>query len=252
MVLQGPQGSPRPGGHSSQPPTPFWRRRIAVAHSAVQSIRAQYHQHPGWTCQLHLRQPEGHPRRGRRTVLYDTSPLPACPRDVSRTQAESYEHRRDARDRLEKLEVRSFKVEHVNALWHLDFHHGSRKLLTLDGQWITPTLLCVLNDRSRVVCHAQWLLDETARGLIHGLCQAFQRRGLPRALMTNNGVAMLAVETTAGLHTLGVLHQKTLPYSPHRNAKQETFWARIEGRVMAMLEGEPNLKLELLNQATHA
>ena len=41
---------------------------------------------------------------------------------------------------------------------------------------------------------------------------------------------------------------------PHlyQNAKQETFWARIEGRVMAMLEGEPNLTLELLNQATHA
>jgi len=38
----------------------------------------------------------------------------------------------------------------------------------------------------------------------------------------------------------------------YQNAKQETFWARIEGRVMAMLEGEPNLTLELLNQATHA
>ncbi|SAL07083.1 Integrase core domain protein [Caballeronia calidae] len=157
-----------------------------------------------------------------------------------------------ARDRLEKLEVRSFEVEHVNALWHLDFHHGSRKLLTPNGQWITPMLLCVLDDRSRVVCHAQWFLDETARSLIHGLCQAFQRRGLPRALMTDNGAAMLAEETTAGLLALGVLHQTTLPYSPYQNAKQETFWARIEGRVMAMLEGESNLSLELLNQATHA
>ncbi len=74
-----------------------------------------------------------------------------------------------ARDRLEKLEARSFEVEHVNALWHLDFHHGSRKLLAHDGQWIMPMLLCVLDDRSRVVCHAQWFLDETARSLIHGL-----------------------------------------------------------------------------------
>ncbi|MFL9937460.1 IS481 family transposase, partial [Paraburkholderia sp. RL18-103-BIB-C] len=79
-----------------------------------------------------------------------------------------------------------------------------------------------------------------------------QRRGLPRALMTDNGAAMLAEETVAGLHALGVLHQTTLPYSPYQNAKQETFWARIEGRVMAMLEGEPNLTLDLLNQATHA
>ena len=31
-------------------------------------------------------------------------------------------------------EVRSFEVEHVGALWHLDFHHGSRKVLTRAGQ----------------------------------------------------------------------------------------------------------------------
>ncbi|MDE3130018.1 MAG: transposase, partial [Acidobacteriota bacterium] len=147
---------------------------------------------------------------------------------------------------------RSFEVEHVNALWHLDFHHGSRKLLTRDGEWVTPMLLGVLDDRSRVVCHAQWFLDESARSFVHGLSQAFARRSLPRALMTDNGAAMLAEETTAGLHALGVLHQTTLPYSPYQNAKQETFWARIEGRVMAMLEGEPNLTLDLLNQATHA
>ncbi len=38
-----------------------------------------------------------------------------------------------ARDRLERLEVRSFEVDHVCALWHLDFHHGSRRVLTRQG-----------------------------------------------------------------------------------------------------------------------
>ncbi|MFT0174312.1 DDE-type integrase/transposase/recombinase [Paraburkholderia mimosarum] len=221
--------------------------------AAVQSIRAQYRQHPGWTCQLHY--------DNLKVILGEVGvPSYTTLRRYLRAQG-MYRERKPrhtstgamlSRDRLEKLEVRSFEVEHVNALWHLDFHHGSRKLLMHDGQWITPMLLCVLDDRSRIVCHAQWFLDETARSLIHGLCQAFQRRSLPRALMTDNGAAMLAEETTAGLHTLGVLHQTTLPYSPYQNAKQETFWARIEGRVMAMLEGEPNLTLELLNQATHA
>jgi putative transposase len=220
---------------------------------AVQAIREQYREHPGWTCQLHF---------DNLKVTLGPANLPSYTtvRRYLRAQGLFRERRPRhtttgamlARDRLEKLEVRSFEVEHVNALWHLDFHHGSRKLLTHDGQWITPMLLCVLDDRSRVVCHAQWFLDETARSLIHGLSQAFQRRGLPRALMTDNGSAMLAEETTSGLLELGVLHQTTLPYSPYQNAKQETFWARIEGRVMAMLEGEPNVSLELLNQATHA
>ena len=51
--------------------------------------------------------------------------------------------------------------------------------------------------------------------------------------MTDNGAAMLAEETTAGLSKLGVLHQTTLPYSPYQNAKQESFWGRVEGRLMA-------------------
>jgi hypothetical protein len=190
--------------------------------AAVQSIRAQYRQHPGWTCQLHY---------DNLKVILGEAGVPSYTTLLRYLRAQGmYRERKPrhtstgamlARDRLEKLEVRSFEAEHVNALWHLDFHHGSRKLLMHDGQWITPMLLCVLDVRSRVVCHAQWFLDETARSLIHGLCQAFQRRSLPRALMTDNGAAMLAEETTAGLHALGVLHQTTLPYSPYQYVAPE-------------------------------
>jgi hypothetical protein len=85
-----------------------------------------------------------------------------------------------ARDRLEQLEVRSFEVDHVSALWHLDFHHAARKVLTRTGAWVKPMLLGVIDDRSRLVCHLQWYLDETAESLVHGLSQAFMKRGLPR------------------------------------------------------------------------
>ena len=86
---------------------------------------------------------------------------------------------RAAAERVAAREVRSFEVEHVNALWHLDFHHGSRKVLT-PRPWVKPMLLAVLDDRSRLACHVQWYLDETAKSLVHGFCQALQRRGLPR------------------------------------------------------------------------
>ena len=118
--------------------------------------------------------------------------------------------------------------------------------------WVKPMLLGVIDDRSRLVCHLQWYLDETAESLVHGLSQAFMKRGLPRALMTDNGAAMLAEETVSGLARLGIVHQTTLPYSPYQNAKQESFWGRVEGRLMAMLEGEQALTLDLLNQATQA
>jgi putative transposase len=106
--------------------------------------------------------------------------------------------------------------------------------------------------RTRRICHLQWYLDVTAETLVHGLAQAIAKRGLPRALLTDNGAAMVAGETTEGLARLGILHHTTLPYSPEQNAKQEVLWAQVEGRLIAMLEGEPELSLALLNQATQA
>ena len=154
--------------------------------------------------------------------------------------------------RLEHREVRSYEVEYVGALFHLDFHHASREVLTRQGQWVRPQLLAVLDDKSRLCCHGQWYLQEDAETCAHGLQQAFLKRGLSRGLMTDNGSAETAGEIEEGLAALGVLHELTLPYSPYQNAKQEVFWAPIETRLLAMLEGVPDLTLEQLNEATQA
>jgi transposase InsO family protein len=156
-----------------------------------------------------------------------------------------------AAERLEQREVRSYEAAHVHALWHLDFHTGSRRIVDGQGVWHSPKALCVLDDCSRLCCHIQWYLDETAESLIHGLTQAFHKRGLPRSLMTDNGSAMIAGETKNGLLQLGIEHETTLPYSPYQNGKQESFWGQLEGRLIAMLSGT-SLTLEFLNRATQA
>ena len=117
----------------------------------------------------------------------------------------------------------------MHGLWHLDFHAGSQPVLTPQGEWRTPHLFGCLDDRSRLCCHLQWYLDETAETLVHGLSQALQKRALPRALMSDNGAAMLAAETVQGLEVLGVLHQTTLAYSPYQNGKQES--VLVTGRI---------------------
>ena len=157
-----------------------------------------------------------------------------------------------AEARRQAREIRSYEATHVGALWHLDFHHGSLKVLTPGGQWLRPIALGILDDHSRLCCHVQWYLSETAEDLVHGLSQAIQKRGLPRALMTDNGSAMVAEEVTEGLLRLGIVHERTLPYSPYQNGKQESFWGTLEGRLMKMLDGVAELTLELLNKATQA
>ena len=220
----------------------------------IEALVAQYRQHSGWSVQLHV--------DNLRCALGNDAVLPSYPTIRRYLKAQGMFRRARpkratdgaiaARDRLEQLEVRSFEVDHVGALWHLDFHQASRSVLTRAGVWVQPQLLGVIDDRSRLVCHLQWYLAETAESLVHGLSQAFMKRGLPRALMTDNGSAMIAEEVAAGLARIGIVHQLTLPYSPYQNAKQEAFWGRVEGRLMAMLEGEQALTLDQLNLATQA
>lgn len=223
-----------------------------------QLIQQQYRQHPSWSYQLHV--------DNINTLVQQSCELGSMPsyNTIRRYMKSQGLHKQNrirkkytagaaiAAERLETREVRSFEMDHVHALWHLDFHHGSFNILGRDGLWHKPLLLAILDDRSRLICHAQWYLDETAETLVHGFMQALQKRGLPRAVMSDNGSAMTSAEFTEGLERLGILHQPTLPYSPYQNAKQEVFWAQVEGRLMAMLEGETELSLATLNEATIA
>lgn len=230
-------------------------RQLSVA--LKQAIQTQYRQHPGWSYQLHvdnlailvtqsgalgkmpsystvLRYMKSHGLRKQHRIKRDTQGAAI------------------AAQRLETREVRGYEMDYVHALWHLDFHHGSLPILGRDGNWHKPLLLCILDDRSRLVCHAQWYLDETAETLVHGFMQALQKRGLPRATMSDNGPAMISAEFTQGLERLGILHEPTLPYSPYQNGKQENIWGQVEGRLLAMMEGVCELTLEQMNQATLA
>jgi len=228
----------------------------SLSEGVKRAIHLQYRDHSGWTRQLHYDNLLALPgeisgqlpcyatvRRYMKEVGLDR---------VRKPRGRDTAGYRRALLRIEQREVRSFEVTHVGALWHLDFHHGKLKVVTTAGEWKTPLALGVIDDASRLVCHVQWYLGETAEDLIHGLSQAIERRGLPRACLMDNGAAMTAAETKEGHHRLSILHETTLPYSPYQNAKQEVFWAQLEGRLVAMLEGVADLTLRMLNEATQA
>ena len=226
----------------------------SVSPALAEAIAQQHREHPRWTFRLHhdnlLALARENPLLG---VVPSYVTIGRYMKEHGLLRARKRRHRElHEGEPFVARETRSYEVAHVHGLWHLDFHEGSRPVLTADGQWQKPQLVGVLDDRSRLCCHLQWYLDETAEALIHGLSQAFQKRGLPRALLTDNGAAMIAAETTEGLERLGIVHHTTLPYSPEQNGKQESFWGQIEGRLLPMLEGEPELTLLLLNTATQA
>ena len=177
----------------------------AMSDAVRQAVLAQYAAHKSWSVQLH---------HDNLVALAETrsdlKPAPSYATLRRFLKANGLDKRRRvtsrqtagadrAEARLFDREVRSYEAAYVNGLWHWDCHHGSRKVLTARGEWQIPILFGVLDDRSRLACHLQWYLAESAETIAHGLSQAFQKRGLPRSALSDNGAAMTAAEITEGL-----------------------------------------------------
>lgn len=233
-------------------------QQASMGEAVRQALTTQYAAHKGWSAQLH---------RDNLVALAQMKPeigkVPSYSTVRRFLKAHGLLRRRRisstrtpavlaAEARLEDLEVRSYETPYVNGLWHWDCHYGSKKVLTPRGELVTPVLFGALDDRSRLACHLQWYLAENAENIAHGLSQAIQKRGLPRAALSDNGAAMTAHEITEGLARLGVAHKTILAHSPYQNGKQENFWGQVEGRLLAMLEDVPDLTLPMLNEATQA
>ena len=221
-------------------------------------VQIQYRQHPSWSVQLHYDH--------LKLELLENPSLGMLPsyrsltrymravgnRKKARARSPHSPGFQKAQARLEARETRSFEVEYVGGLFHLDFHHCSRQLIDEQGVNRTPLALGIIDDHSRLCCHLQWYWQEDTESLVHGFTQALLKRNLPRALLSDNGSAMISAEFTQGLSRLGILHELTLSHSPHQNGKIESFWGILEGRLMAMLEGSKHLTLSELNQYTQA
>jgi hypothetical protein len=229
----------------------------SITETAAKAIAAQFKSHKTWSYALHYANLKALER------LEGAFDLPVYSTYVRYMRSKGWRKRRRltrrhtagaerAAQRFEQREVRSYEAAFPNALWHMDFHVSSRRVLTRDGEWVFPVLCCILDDYSRLCCHAQWYLAEEAENTVHTFMQASLKRGLPRALMTDGGGAVTAEEVRTGLHSLSVTHEPTLPYSPYQNGKQESFWGRVEGRLLAMLEDVKDLALPELGQATAA
>jgi transposase InsO family protein len=223
----------------------------SVSPTLGQLIIARHRAHSKWTFQLHFdnlrvlveQDPELGPLPSYQTI---------CRFMKARGLRRQKPRRRRDGEAQEARETRSYECAHVHGLWHYDFHEGSRRILLPSGEHRSPWLFGCIDDRSRLMCHLQWYLIESTETAVHGLSQAILKRGLPRAIMSDNGGAETSAEMTDGLERLGILHHTTLPYHPEQNGKQEAFWAQVESRLLPMLEGEPELTLPLLNEATQA
>ena len=113
--------------------------KVSVAPKLAEHLRVQYRAHPHWSYQLHYDNLAS-------SAKADPALAPLCSYSTVKRYMQTRGMLRKRRlpkgrpgevraaRRLENREIRSYEAEYVGSLWHLDFHHGSLKVITDGGR----------------------------------------------------------------------------------------------------------------------
>ena len=112
------------------------RGKISLALALAERLKFQYRDYPHWSYRLHYDNlaalVQASPSIGRLPSYSTLKRYMQAHGLMRKPRLESRQRPGEiaAQQRRTTREVRSYEAEHVGALWHLDFHHGSRKVVT--------------------------------------------------------------------------------------------------------------------------
>ena len=123
---------------------------------------------------------------------------------------------------------RSFEMETINELWQTDIS---------DGVYLAPKgkmtyCFIFLDDYSRVITHAQFYYDEKLPRLEDCFKKAILKRGVPKAVYSDNGKVFVSNHFKRICAELGVRLLTHLPYSPQSKGKAERFFFRMQNEFL--------------------
>jgi len=142
-------------------------------------------------------------------------------------------------------EHRSFEAKIANAIWQSDVMHGPNVLY--DGKLRKAYLISFLDDRSRLLTHSAFCLNETAIALEYVLKQAVLKRGIPKLLLIDNGAAYRSATLISICARLNIQIVYCKPYQPEAKGKIERLHRTIRKQFLIELDHEKHLSLSELN-----
>jgi hypothetical protein len=108
---------------------------LSMRPELMKALELQYRQHPSWTYELHrenlLALAKEQPELGR---VPSTTTVARYMKNRGLVKRKKRKKRADeVGSKFEPRERRSFEVSRVHALWHSDYHVGSRRVIDADG-----------------------------------------------------------------------------------------------------------------------
>ncbi len=142
---------------------------------------------------------------------------------------------------------RAFAFEFAGDCWQGDVMYGPT-LPTKKGGRKKTYLIAILDDATRLICHAQFYFEQHVNALKDCLKQALLKRGVPKRLYFDNGKifrsrVILHLSARLGIH---VLH--TRPYRPQGRAKLERWFLTVRRQFLARIDTNSLKNLEALNR----
>lgn len=140
---------------------------------------------------------------------------------------------------------RRYEAELPNDIWQSDAMHGPR--VEVDGKSRKTYLFAVLDDMSRLICHAEFFLNERVETYIGALRSALKKRGLPRKLYVDNGPAFRSRQLGFATASLGIALIHSKPYTPQGRGKIERFFRTLRMQFLSVCPD--GMTLPALNEA---
>lgn len=135
------------------------------------------------------------------------------------------------KDNIEHNKKRlAFAMEHANDLWQADTMFGP--YVNHMGRMVQTKLIAFIDDASRVICHAQFFLNETIDSLITALKAAFYKRGVPKQLYVDNGSIYCSQEITLICSRVGCILRHTPVRDGASKGKIERFFRTVRDRFL--------------------
>lgn len=142
---------------------------------------------------------------------------------------------------------RRFRFERAGQLWMSDVMHGPH--VRVDGGRKKKTyLIAFLDDATRVVPYASFMLSENTASYLSVFKQALMRRGIPERLYVDNGSAFRSRQLALVCAKLSIALVHARPYRPQGKGKQERWFRTARMQLVSKLGADDLASLEALNR----
>lgn len=139
-----------------------------------------------------------------------------------------------------------FAYDKVNALWQTDMSDGP--WIRVGNLKVKTYLVGFIDDCSRLVPFAQFVVSEKFDSLRTVMKEALLRRGIPKMLYTDNGRVFRSDTLQFACAELGITLIHTRSFDPQAKGKIERFFRTVKTRFYTLLKEWPASSVEELNE----